>query len=431
MKSSSEITDLLQCLDSSPTAWHLVEYIAQKLQKQGFEKLEEDEPWKIKPGKGYFTIRNGSTLCAFITPKKHVTDVKVAASHTDSPAFKVKPNAEFRKENMIMIGVEMYGAPMLASWLNRDLGIAGRVISKNKRGNIQETLVKCSQTPLVIPQIAIHLDRNVNESGPVLNKQEHLAAIAALAPDEKKSKASYLETILKKEMEFSELLSTDLFLYPLEPARLMGMQQEMIASYRIDNLCNAHAAAWGLLHSSAPHPTQLKMAIFWDHEEIGSNTAQGAGSPFFLHLLERITIGLQVSREDFLRLLPKSLCLSIDVAHAVHPGYSDKHEPRHPALMNKGIVIKQNAQQKYASDARSSALIIDLCRKHKIPFQKYVSRGDQPCGSTVGPIHANATGMPTIDIGTAQLSMHSCRELASCQDHEWMCKLVTNFFADK
>ena len=423
---SKEIHNLLNFLDAAPTAWHAVNAIQEELEKHKFQQLHEKEPWKIAPGGRYFVQRNGSSLCAFIVPKDKPTHALIAASHTDSPAFKLKPNAEFRKENMVMLGVEIYGAPMLTSWLNRDLGIAGRIVYTDKKGNICESLVRLDKHPVVIPQLAIHLDRNVNESGPVLNKQDQLAALAALT--EKDDNEAYLEKLLKEQVNFKELLGADLFLFPLEKARLLGYQNQMIASYRIDSLGSVHAALQAFLASIAPSKDQLKMIVFWDNEEIGSSTAQGAGSPFFSQTLERICLVLKLSREDFFRLCKKSLCLSVDLAHALHPNYSDKHEPRHQILMSKGIVLKTSAQYRYASDANSTAFIVNLCRKHKIPFQYFVSRGDIPAGTTIGPIHAHLTGIPTVDIGMPQLSMHSSRELMAFQDYEDMCKLLNASF---
>lgn len=419
-----EINDLVEFLNTSPTAWHAVENAVSKLSEQGFEELSEADRWQLKPGGRYYIIRNGSTLCAFVMPTKTPESVRVVASHTDSPAFKIKPQAEFRKENMIMLGVEIYGAPLLASWLNRDLGIAGRVLLKRQK-TIEERLVLIDDAPLIIPQLALHLDRTVNEAGPILNKQEHLSALAAL-DTKKASKTSYLEKLLKRKYaDFQELLSYDLFLYPLEPARLIGEDQQMIASYRIDSLGSVHAALSGFLESGKPHSHCLKMIVFWDHEEIGSHSANGAASPFFQHTLERIA----QSREAYFQLMNRSLCVSVDLTHAMHPNYADRHDPRHAILMNQGIAIKVNSQHRYATDARSAAVIIDLCQKLKMPFQHYVARNDIPSGSTIGPIHASQTGMPTVDIGISQLSMHSNRELAGCQDYLDMRKLLKEYLS--
>lgn len=425
-KSDSKINDLLSFLDNSPTAWHAVSNCSTTLINHGFTELKEQDAWDLKPGGHYFVTRNGSSLCAFVVPSKSPTSAHIIASHTDSSALKLKPNCEFRKENMLMLSCEVYGAPLLSSWLNRDLGIAGRVVYLDKKNIMREDLVRIDDSPLVIPQLAIHLDRNVNENGPILNKQDHLAALASIN-DEKKDKTPFLEKCLKKQLSLKELLGFDLFLYPLEKARLIGEHHDLISSYRIDNLQSVYASLEALLHTKKSKDGVLKMIVLWDNEEIGSSTAQGASSPFLPHIMERISLSLNISREDYFRLTSSSLCISVDLAHALHPNYPEKHEPRHQPLLNKGIVIKSNAQHRYASDARSIALVTALCHKHHTPYQKYVARGDIPCGSTVGPINANLTGMSTIDIGCAQLSMHSSREIVGVSDHLSMIDLLNCF----
>lgn len=425
-KKSSNISDLLNFLDSSPTAWHAVENCTTLLLKSGFKELKEEEIWNLEPKGRYFVIRNGSSLSAFIVPVQHPSTAHIIASHTDSPSLKLKPNCEFYIENMLMLGCEVYGAPLLSSWLNRDLGIAGRVVYLDQQNTLCERLVRLEDCPVVIPQLAIHLDRTVNESGLVLNKQEHLAALASVETNQKFN-ASFLKCHLKKQFSFKELLSFDLFLYPLEKACLIGEDRHLISSYRIDSLESVYAALEALLQTKKSGSNLLKMIVLWDNEEIGSNTAQGAGSPFLPHMMERIALSLKMSREDYFRLNSRSLCISVDLAHALHPNYPEKHEPLHRPLLNHGIVIKTNAQQRYASDARSFAAIAALCLKHHIPYQKYVVRSDIPCGTTVGPINANLTGISTVDIGCAQLSMHSCREIMGASDHLSMIHLLTEF----
>lgn len=425
----SEINDLLTFLNRSPTAWHAVQEMSAQLLKEGFQKLCESECWELQPGGRYFVWRNGSSLCAFIVPEARFSTVQLVASHTDSPSFKLKPNAEYYKENMLMLGLEMYGAPLITSWLNRDLGIAGRVVYLNPQGEMIQSLVRLDEHPVVIPQLAIHLDRQVNENGLLLNKQDQLAAIAALDSNTHPfKKIAYIERLLKDKIDYQQLLSSDLFLFPLEPAALIGYNQQMIAAYRLDNLGSAHAALNALIKAKDTRSDALRMSIWWDNEEVGSETAQGAGSPFLAHALERISLALNMTREEYLRLSTQSLCVSVDLAHAQHPNYGDKHEPRHSILMERGIVLKSNAQQRYASNAFSSAILTNLCRQHNISVQNFVTRSDIPCGTTIGPIHAAATGMPTVDIGYPQLSMHSCRELIACEDHLDMCTLLTSFF---
>lgn len=422
----AKIVKLLDFFNASPTAWHAVEYCSKELLKHRFLELQEGDPWVIKPNGRYFVTRNGSSICAFMVPKTKPQTLHLAASHTDSPSFKLKPNTEYLSENMRMLGVEVYGGPIIASWLNRDLGIAGRIVFHGTKNKIHEELVQIVDHPVVIPQLAIHLDRTVNENGAVLHKQDHLAAIAGL--EIKKEKTTFLERVLKKKFPIKDLLAYDLFLFPIEKAKRLGENGELIASYRIDNLASAYASLESLIDEKQTSQNLIKMIVLWDNEEIGSNTAQGASSPFIRQTIERITLALNLSREEYFRLISRSLCVSVDLGHAVHPSYKNKHEPRHAALLNGGIIIKTNAQNRYASDARSTASIISLCHKHNIPFQKYVSRGDIPCGTTVGPIHAHVTGMPTIDIGISQLSMHSCREIMGAKDILALYNLLKAFF---
>ena len=428
-KVKTETEDLIQFLNASPTAWHAVDEMRQRLTKAGFTYLEENEAWKLTKGGKYFVSRGGSSLAVFQLPKENPKSAFILGAHTDSPALKIKPNAEFLKENMLMIGVEIYGGPLITSWLNRDLGIAGRAVGLDQKGRVQTRLVRIEQFPLQIPQLAIHLDRSVNEQGVLLNKQEHLAALAALdiKPDKVTHKTHYLENLLKKECQFTSILSHELFLYPLEAPRFLGNEQQMLSSYRLDNLGGVHAALYSLLQPSKTSKENLKMAIFWDNEEIGSHTFKGASSPFLPQILERICLALELGREDYFQLIAKSQCLSIDLVHALHPNYPEKHEARHLTLMNQGIVIKTNAAQRYAGDAISVAQVVDICQKEKIPYQYFVSRNDITSGTTIGPITANLTGIPTVDVGFAQLSMHSTRELCACQDHVDMCRFLKAF----
>lgn len=392
------------------------------LTEAGFIELAEQKPWHIQPEQRYVVTRNGSSLCAFITPRKLPKKLRLFASHTDSPGFKLKPKAEFRKHQAIMLGLEVYGSPLLSSWLNRDLGIAGRVLYKNSKEEIKESLVRLDSYPVTIPQLAIHLDREINEKGLHLNKQEHLNALAGLESSLKEG--SFLETALKESIDLKTLLGHDLFLYPLEKARLLGYHHSLLAAYRIDSLASVHAALTALLHKAEPLEDEIKMIIFWDNEEIGSQTAQGAESPFFSQVLERLLTGYQGTREDYFCLLNSSSCISIDLAHALNPNYPDKHDAQHQLYLGSGVVLKNNANQRYATNARSLLPVELLAQQKKLRLQKFSSRNDMPCGTTIGPLHAYQTGMATVDIGCGQLSMHSCRELMACQDHLDLCLLL-------
>lgn len=427
MKDCFIIKDLIQFIDASPTAWHAVATIRLKLQQEGFIELSEHNPWNIQPGNRYFVIRNGSSLCAFITPQRLPKQLRLFASHTDSPSFKLKPQPEIRKHRAILLGTEVYGAPLITSWLNRDLGIAGRVLYTDHQGKIKESLVCLNRYPIVIPQLAIHLDREVNEKGLILNKQEHLYALAGLE-NTYQEKIPFLDSLLKEVIQFDRIIAHDLFLYPLEKAQVIGYRDALLSAYRIDSLSSVHAALTALLNQSTPSEDEIKMTIFWDNEEVGSQTAQGAQSPFFTQILERILNGYQATREDYFCIINRSTCISIDLAHALHPNYAEKHDPNHQPILGQGIILKSNAQQRYASSARSSLPIKMIAALKQIPLQTFVGRNDMPCGTTIGPLQASQTGMATIDIGCGQLSMHSCRELIACQDHIDMCLLLEELF---
>ena len=415
----SFIQNFLSFLKNSPTSYHAAHEIEAKLIEKGFTPLSETDAWKLKKGGHYFCKRDGS-LIAFKVPLQSIEETQIFASHTDSPALKLKPHAEYVKEGMTMWGVEVYGAPLLNSWLNRDLGIAGKVLYLDKKGASHEALVNIQTSPCTIAQLAIHLDREVNEKGLQLNKQEHLAAIAGIHKE-----GHYLHSLLKEQIPLKEILAHDLFLYPLEEASLIGKNGELLAGYRMDSLASVYAILSSFLEKQKPHPTILQMIAFFDHEEIGSGTATGAESPFFSHLLERIMLNLKIDREEYLRIIQRSLCISVDLGHSVHPNYPEKHDPNHKPHLGDGVLIKTHAQKKYATDVTSVRKVLETAKKEKIPFNMISTRNDIPSGSTLGPIHATLTGIPTVDIGIGQLSMHSARELIATADLNALKALLT------
>lgn len=417
------IDDLKQFLDICPTAWHAVEEICKRLSEQSFIELFEGNHWDIQPDGKYFVRRNGSTICAFVVPLNPPKKALIAAAHTDSPALKIKPKGDYRFENMSLVSSEIYGGPLLTSWFNRDLIIAGRIFFPHN-GKISHSLIDLSEFPVTIPQLAIHLDRTANENGPLLNKQLHLNALLALNELEDR----FLERYICRKYNVSEILGFDLLLIPSEKSSFIGFNKEMIASHRIDNLSSVYASLHGLIKHNHPSQHTIKMVMFWDNEEIGSQTSQGSGSPFFNSILERITLRFNQNREDYFVLTNNSICLSIDQAHALHPSYPEKHDLKHAPLLGKGITLKYNAQHRYATSAETEAEIIHLCKINNIPYQKFVNRNDLGCGSTIGPIFSTVSGIKCVDIGTPQLSMHSARELTSCQDQLSMCLLTQAFF---
>jgi len=426
MQSSPLISDLISFLDDSPTTWHAVLAAHKRLQKAGFLELSEKSVWEIEPEQRYVVMRNGSSFCAFVTPRRLPKKVRLFASHTDSPSLKLKPFPEIRKYRYVVLGVEICGSPLLSSWFNRDLGIAGQIFYTCRQGQIKNTLVRFDRYPITLPQLAIHLDRDVNERGLQLDKQEDLNALAALERSVKGS--SFLELLLRQDIDFERIMAHDLLLFPLEKARLLGYEHSLLAAYRIDSLASVHAALTALLHYPESLEEEIKMVVFWDNEETGSCSAQGVQSPFISQILERLIHGFKGTREEYFCLINRSTCLSIDLAHALHPNHPEKHDPHHAPLLGEGIVLKSNAQQRYATSASSSLSVRVTAAIKQLPLQTFISHNEIPCGTTIGPLHARQTGMPTVDIGCAQLSMHACRELMACQDHIDMCHLLGALF---
>ncbi len=411
----SHLQDFLRYLKASTSTYHAAKETAQRLAENDFEPLAEKEAWKLSKKKSYFLVRDQAAVVAFKLPAKTPKRAVIIASHLDSPGLKVRPGFASPSENT-QLGVEIYGGPLLNSWFNVDLGIAGRIVSLDAKGKLSSKLVDFSEFPLIIPQLPIHLDREANEKGLQINKQEHLRPIFSF------SKVDF-EHALKKHTPFKELISYDLFLYPLMEPSLIGFEQEMIASYRLDNLSSAHASLMALMEAKGEDDV-LPIAIFWDHEEIGSKTYVGADSSFLLDIFERISCSYGMSREEFLQCKASSFCLSIDVTHGMHPNYSCKFDTQFTPILGKGPCLKYSAAQKYMNNALSSSAIQRICDKKKIPLQKYAARNDTPSGSTVGPMMSSSLSMRTVDIGLPLLAMHTTREVTSVQDQLELTRLL-------
>ena len=409
--------DFLEFLKKSPTVYHAADEISRRLEKAGFTALEEKNKWNLSPGKGYFLVRDGSLVAAFHLPQNSFSSTILLASHIDSPCLKLKPKAESVHHGIGELNTELYGAPLLHTWLDRDLVIGGKITFVTKNHDIASKTILLTEHPVLIPNLALHLDRNIGEKGLMIHKQDHLKAIFSLQSQEKD-----LEKTLLAACECKNLLSFDLFLTPLEPPALLGFSKEFIASYRLDNLTSAYASCEALIRAK-PRKDVLQMAIFWDHEEIGSVSSRGADSVFASHLLERIALSFKMEREDLFRMLSQSLCLSGDLAHGFHPNFADKYDPHNAPFLGKGVVLKFNAAQKYATNSSTAAMVLKLAEKHNIPIQKFASRSDIPSGSTVGSMMAATTGIPTVDLGISSWGMHSIRETISVKDEENLCSL--------
>jgi aspartyl aminopeptidase len=413
----------LQFLNRSPTPFHAAAEIADQLKQKGFTQLHEKERWHLEKGKGYFVSRGDALIAGFRLPSTQFDGATILASHTDSPCLKLKPHPEIITKSIGQLGTECYGSPILHSWFDRELMIAGKVIGLNKKGAQITRLVTLNDHLVMIPQVAIHLDRTMSEKGVLVHKQDHLKPIYSL-----KGKENDLFDLLKKKYDFKEVLGFDLFLVPAEPSALFGFDQEFVAAYKLDNLSSVYASLVALLETKA-HPSRLQLSIFWDHEEIGSLSALGANSLFAEQLLERIAFSFNTSREDFFRMKSQSVCLSVDAAHGFHPNFSEKYDPQNSSLLGDGVVVKFHANQKYATLADGGSFLLHLANQQKIPLQQSASRSDIPSGSTVGPIMAAQLGISTVDCGVGCLAMHSAREMMSIQDELSLCSLLKAVFA--
>lgn len=412
--------DLLAFIHASPTPFHAVAEGRARLDAAGYRALDEGARWDALAPGGYYVTSSGTNLIAFAIPDGPRDRFHLIGAHTDSPNLRLKPHAEFAHEGYAQLGVEVYGGVLLNSWLDRDLGIAGRLLVRGDGpGGLGERLVRIDRPLLRVAQLAIHLDREVNDKGVQLNRQEHMAPILGLV-----SAGTSLSRLIADAAGVSadQVIGSELMLYDLAAPTLGGASEELIFSARLDNLAMCHAGLSALLAAQAP--SAISVVALFDHEEVGSQSAAGAGSAVLPRILER----LQPDRHAFLAACARSTCISADMAHAVHPNYASRHEPRHKPQLNGGPVIKTNAQQRYATTAATAALFTRLCQDAEVPVQHYAHRTDLPCGSTIGPITSTLLGIPTVDVGNPMLSMHSARELGGARDPELMQRVLTRYF---
>ena len=408
-------------LNRSPTSWHAAREVAEGLAAADFTPLQETEKWpKLEPGKGYFIMRDESAVCAWRMPKKPLKSAVILASHLDSPSIKLKPIPDLHQNRLSQFSTEVYGSPLLHTWLDRDLGLAGRVLVQQKNGQVESHLVFLDDYLMTIPSLPLHLDRSVSEKGLILNRQDHLKPIISITTS--KHHPATLDTLLHKHLSFETLLSFDLFLTPLQKASFIGMDNDLISAARMDNLTSVFASLHALSYAKESSET-LQMAVFWDHEEVGSETKTGASSPLMRDSLERICLQQKMDREEFFCCLNRSYCASIDLAHGYNPNYSDRFDPKNAPWLGDGVVLKMSAQQKYATNATTAAHIIRLCQSKDYPLQQFASRADISSGSTVGSIMAAHDGLSTVDLGIAGWAMHSIRETISAKDQIALCQL--------
>ena len=414
---------LLDFIEKSPTAFQAVDEMQKRLTENGFEVLSEKEYWKLVPGGKYLVTRNNSALIAFCIPEKESRVFHIMASHSDSPSFKIKENPEIKVDNSyVKLNVEKYGGMLMAPWFDRPLSVAGRVIICRNDG-LEEKLVDIKRDLVMIPNLAIHMNREAN-NGVAYNLQKDLQPLFAAGNTDR----TLLEIIAEQTgVKKEDIISHDLFLYNRMPGTIWGADKEFVSSARLDDLQCAFASMEGLLR--AQNHGSIAVHCVMDNEEVGSGTKQGAASTFLKDTLLRINMGLGRTYEEYLMTLAGSFMVSADNAHALHPNYTDKTDPTNHPVLNKEIVIKFNANQKYCTDAVSAAIFKELCTKAGVPYQTFVNRSDIAGGSTLGNISNTQVPMNTVDIGLPQLAMHSPYETAGVKDTEYLVRAAEELFA--
>lgn len=420
IKARQHAQALLDFIDQSPSPWHAVDTVANRLKTHGFKNLRESEPWQFKAAGKYFVVRDGGSIIAFVLGQAPLAEsgMRIVGAHTDSPGLRLKPKAAYSTEGLGQLGVEVYGGPILATFTDRDLSLAGRVVIQTERG-LETRLIRLDQPIARLPNLAIHMNREVNEKGLVLNKQTGLPLIFGHAANTDTARQLLSDTLAGKlAIPAQAIVGWDLAFYDTQKGSFWGIEQEFMANSQLDNLASCHAALEALLSTETPQATSI-CALF-DHEEVGSESATGAGGSFLLDVIERICHSTQLSHEDKVRSFASSFFISADMAHAFHPNHAGSYEPCHHVQVNQGPVIKTNANQRYSTNAVTAARFIQLCEKAGVPYQQYAHRTDLGCGSTIGPIMAAQLGIATVDVGNPMWAMHSIRESAGVLDHSHM-----------
>ncbi len=422
--------DLLNFIDASPSPWHAVHSVEERLLAQGFNQLLEKDTWQLNAGSSYYVVRGDASIIAFTLGKQALveTGLRIVGAHTDSPGLRLKPQAAFGSDGLVRIGVEVYGGPILATFTDRDLSIAGRVVIRTSNGH-ETRLIKFDDALMRLPNLAIHMNREVNDKGLKLDKQKELPLIFGESKKGFEADQQFLAHIAQTlQIEVHNIISFELNVFDTQKGSCWGPNQEFIANSQLDNLASCHAAITALLSAKDLNATAI-CALF-DHEEVGSESASGASGSFLADTVNRIAISSGLSEEAKLRALAQSFFISADMAHAYHPNHPGAYEPCHHVMVNHGPVIKTNANQRYSTNAETAARFITLCERAKVPYQQYAHRTDLGCGSTIGPIVASSLGIASVDIGSPMWAMHSIRESAGVLDHSYMTAVLSEFFQD-
>ncbi len=402
---------LLKFLDASPTPFHAVENMAAALEAAGFTCLDESDAWRLKTGGRYYCSRNGSSIIAFVYAGEFQLEsgIRIVGAHTDSPCLKLKPVPEVHSTGCLQLGIEVYGGALLNPWFDRDLSLAGRLNLLHDDGKCNGQLINVQRPVGLIPSLAIHLDRTANKERSV-NPQTDMPVVVVLDKDESASLSALLAECADIDAADAGRISDfELSFYDTQPAAITGWRKEFISSARLDNLLSCYTGLQALLAADGAYTSML---VCNDHEEVGSQSAIGAQGPMLESILQRLC----KDGETMSRTLRRSMLISADNAHAIHPSYPDRHDSGHGPQLNAGPVIKYNAQQRYASTGQTAAIFKSICAAEDVPVQSFVARADMGCGSTIGPLTASAIGVAALDVGVPQWGMHSIRETAGTED---------------
>ncbi|MBO5484629.1 MAG: M18 family aminopeptidase [Lachnospiraceae bacterium] len=415
--------EMMEFIQKSPSCYHVVQNFCEMLGSEGYQELQEENKWRLEKGGKYYITRNDSSLIAFQIPDGEIKNFQIAASHSDSPSFKVKENPDIKVDgHYVELNTEKYGGMICAPWFDRPLSVAGKAVVRSTDG-VCSRLVHIDRDLVMIPNVAIHMNHKLND-GYTYNAQKDMIPLFGDETAEGSFRKLLAENLGVPE---EDILSTDLFLYTRMPGTVWGANREFISCTRLDDLQCAYASIRGLL--AGGHPESISVCCVFDNEEVGSGTKQGAASTMMQDVLERICICLGKDREEYKMLVANSFMLSADNAHAVHPHHLDKADPTNRPYMNRGVVIKYNANQKYTTDSVSAAVFQEICRKAGVPVQSYVNRSDVPGGSTLGNIANRQVSLNTVDIGLPQLAMHSPYETAGIRDTWYLIQAVTAFYS--
>lgn len=432
MSDKQHVQHLLDFIDESPSPWHAVASIETIIKTFGFARLEEAARWTLQAGGRYYVVRDDSSIVLFVVGAKAPAEsgFKIVGAHTDSPGFRIRPNGVTVSDNLVRLGVEIYGGPILATFTDRDLSLAGRVSYLDSQGQLAHQTVRFDQSLLRLPNLAIHMNRGVNEDGLKLHKQNELPLLLAQLTNDQLPHAYFMALLEQATgIAASAILSWDLAVYDIQKGVFWGANQEFYADSQIDNLASCHAGFQALLDDAVlNHAESTLVCAFFDHEEIGSVSHVGAAGSFLADVLQRINIAISSDREDAVRAHAHSFLISADMAHAYHPNFPLAYDADHKVFVNKGPVIKTNAGRRYSSESISAAHFIQWCDQAGVPYQRYSHRSDLPCGSTIGPIASAKLGIRSVDVGCPMWAMHSVRESAGVQDHAYMIRVLKQFF---